>query len=706
MGFKVSARRRARSQNFFAKNTLDNLSTSLSYTNSFSRSSQIDSSRRIAWSGDASYNLTFGSKNYVEPFKWVGQAPLLGKLTNTKLYYSPQSLSLQLQATKSKDFSETRLAGSRKGVVSNTSVYTAVTNFRTAMKLVENINLDFSYGFTSDLLSRRRAETLAFQAFEDSVRLVRRGDLTIAQFDTLKPKPIIQSKQGLTTLLSGEHEVVSLAQAFGVKYSPNLFRWFNPNLSYGSNYRYSNNIQQGTVGRSAGTTKTFTASSTLRFADLFQIFKRKESPRGRETPERQRPAPRLPPGQQEQPQDEPDEGEVERQEPPRNLDDENREPPQEKENKDKDAKKQKEESKSKEDKPGRGISPLQFFSLFTKFKDVSINFSRNDSYSDNALNDGTPSWRYRLGFTRNPGVRQLYEKVAAPSAFQRRDNLSLSSGLDVSRSFNITVRFDHDQQRSESRSTAITADKKKIETATITGSSSDSWLRTSELGLSFLPDADIPFPEWTVTWSGLERIKLFGKFATSMSLSHGFGGKKSTVWNGSPERITSEDFSFNFRPLIKVNATLKNGMVTSFQYSKTTGERPTYSFNSGLNKLDTLSAALSRNNEMSFTLTYSKQSGFKIPLPFLKNKELRNSIDLSVTYLRSSSESGLRRGTADDISANSTKRWSFSPRMTYSFSNRVRGGAHFEIGKTESKLSGDTNIKELGIDINISIRGE
>jgi hypothetical protein len=44
--------------------------------------------------------------------------------------------------------------------------------------------------------------------------------------------------------------------------------------------------------------------------------------------------------------------------------------------------------------------------------------------------------------------------------------------------------------------------------------------------------------------------------------------------------------------------------------------------------------------------------------------------------------------------------------MTYSFSNRVRGGAHFEIGKTESKLSGDTNIKELGIDVNISIRGE
>jgi cell surface protein SprA len=706
IGFNVSARRRARSQNFWVKNTLDNLSTSLSYTNSFARSSQIDSSRRIAWAGDVGYNLAFGSKNYIEPFKWIGKAPLLGKLTNTKLYYTPQNLSAQLQATKSKDFSRTRLAGSRNGVVSNTSVYTAVTNFRTAMKLVENINVDFSYGFTSDLLSRRRTEALALQAFEDSLRLVRQGKLTIAQFDTSKPKPVIKSKQGLITLFNGDN-VVNLAQSFGVKYSPNLFSWLNPNLNYSSNYRYSNNIQQGNVGRSAGTTKSFTASTNLRFAELFQIFKRKESSPGRETPERKRPAPRLPPGQQQKPdEDNPSEGDEERPEPSPNLDDENRERPQDKENKGQDEKKQKEERPSKEDKPGRGISPLQIFSLFTKFKDVSINLSRNDSYSDNALSDGRPSWRYQLGFTRNPGIRQLYETVAAPSAFQRRDNISLSSGFDVSRSFNITVRFDHDQQRSESRSTAITSDRRKIETATITGSTSDSWLRTSELGLSFLPDIDIPFPEWTVTWSGLERIKLFSKFTTNMSLSHGFGGKKSSVWNGSPDRVTSDDFAFNFRPLIKVNMTLKNGMIASFQYSKTTGERPTYNYDPLTDERITQSASLNRNNEMSFTLTYSKQSGFKIPLPFLKNKELRNSVDLSVTYLRSSSESGLRRGTADDISANSTKRWSFSPRMTYSFSNRVRGGAHFEIGKTESKLSGTTNIKELGIDINISIRGE
>jgi cell surface protein SprA len=667
LGFNVSARRRSRSQNFFVKNTLDNITSSLSYTRSSARSSQIDSSRRESWSGDVGYSLNFGAKNYVEPFKWIGKAPLLGKLTNTKLYYTPQNLSTSLQATKNHDFSKTRLAGSRNGVVSNTDVYTAVTNFRGAMKLVENISFDFSHGFTSDLLSRGRA-------YKDS--LDRGGTL---------PFPVAP-KQGLLALLSGDHEVVSLTQSAGVKYSPNLFSWFNPNISYNSNYRYGNNIQQGEIGRSAATNKTVTASSTLRLGELFKFSQRKDAPSGRETPDRnQRQAPRLPPGQRR-----PDEENPTEEEAPPPSDDEERVTPPDEERQEKSQKEK--DDKKKEDKPRRGISPLQLFSVFTKFKDVSVNFSRNDSYSNYALQTGRPSWGYQLGFTRNTGIPQVANVTTTPSTFQRRDNYSASSGFDISRSFNITVRYDHDETRNES--------------TTITGTTSDSWLRSSELGLSFIPNVDIPFPEWSVRWSGLEKFKLFGKFASNLSVEHGFGGKKSLTWNGKPDRKTSEDFAFNFRPLIKVNSTLKNGMVVTFQYSKTSGDRPTYNYDAVLDSVFFQSSAITRTNEMSFTLTYSKQSGFKIPLPFLKNKELRNSVDFSATFLRSTSESGLRRGTADDISANSTKRWSFSPRMTYSFSNRVRGGAHFEIGKTESKLTGTTNIKELGIDINISIRGE
>jgi len=668
-GFNVSARRRSRAQNFFIKNTLDNLTGALSYTKSSAQSSQIKFSRREAWSGDVGYNLNFGAKNYIEPFKWIGKAPLLGKLTNTKLYYTPQNFSATLAATKSEERSETRLAGSRAGVLTEAAAYSAVTNLRTSLKLVENISFDFSHGFTSDLLVRGRA-------YKDSVK--KGGPL---------PYPV-RPKQGLLALLSGDHEVVSLTQSAGVKYSPNLFSWFNPNLSYNSNYRYGNNIQQGEVGRSAGTSTTLTASSTLRLGDMFKIFKRKDAPSRGATPERKpRTAPRLPPGQREPDEDNPDEDEQRRprddDEPDAAPDDKERPAPQDQDDK-------KKGEKKKEDQPRRGISPLQLFSVFTIFKDVSVNFSRNDSYSDYALQTGRPNLRYQLGLTRNAGLGRVTGVQTTPSAFTRRDNYSASAGFDISRNFNVTARFDHDESRNES--------------TTITGTTSTSWLRSSELGLSFIPDVDTPFPEWSVRWSGLEKFKWFGKFATSLSVEHGFGGKKSSAWNGAPDRITGEDFNFNFRPLIKVNSTLKNGMVVTFQYSKTSGDRPQYSFipasDTTLARLNFESSSITRTNEMSFSATYST-SGFKF-LFFKKG----NSADLSVTFLKNASESGLRRGTADDISANSTKSVSFKPRMTYSFSNRVRGGAHFEIGETESKLTGKTKILELGIDINISIRGE
>ena len=152
-------------------------------------------------------------------------------------------------------------------------------------------------------------------------------------------------------------------------------------------------------------------------------------------------------------------------------------------------------------------------------------------------------------------------------------------------------------------------------------------------------------------------------------------------------------------------------MVTTVQYNKTSGYKPTYN-PIGREDEDGFidyfqSAAFSKTNDLSFTHTYSKRSGFRVPLPFLKNKELKNSVDLSVNYTRSLNESSAKYSRdSQEVVNNSTKRWEFSPRVTYTFSTRVRGGAHFTYGKTESRLIGNTTIKELGIDVNISIRGQ
>jgi cell surface protein SprA len=675
----LSVRRRSRSQNFFIKNTLDNLSGSLSYTSSTAVSSQIALSKRIGWSGDASYNLTFGSQNFIQPFKWIGKAPLLSKLTNTKLYYTPQSFSAQLQASNTKDSSQTQILDPltykiSKGVLSSVSTYTSTHSYRTAMKLVENLNLDFSRSFTSDLLNRLRVYN----------QRRNRGNSNAAA-------ALARPQAGLMSLLTGDNEVVNMSQAFGARYTPNLFNWFNPNLSYSANYRYSNNIQQGSIGRSAGTNTSFTANGSLRFSELFKIFKRKDSPPSRETPGRTRQAPRLPPGERQKPEPQRNEGEERGDEEPAPAPSEQRperQPPGQPQ--DKNGKPEKQE---KEDKPGRGISPVEILRFFGKFKDVSLQYTRSDNFSHAALDSiKTPNWKYQLGFVPRPGIGTVRGITTTPRIYQRGDNYSLGSGLELGRNFNITLRFEHDQRRNEGTTT--------------TGSVSDSWMRFGK-ARGQADQGGLPFPEWTVTVSGLERLNPFKRFATSMSLSHGFGGKRTQTWRDNPGNITDEDFSLNFRPLIKINLSWKNGMVSSLQYNKTSGDRPTYIFSSEQNALIEQGAQITRNTDISFTTTYSKQSGFRLPLPFLKNKELRNSVDLSITFLRNVSETAQRRGgNSQELGGQKTTRWSFNPRMTYSFSNRVRGGAHFEVGQTKSLLSGTTNIKELGIDVNISIRGE
>jgi hypothetical protein len=661
-GINFSIRRRVKSQNFFVKNTIDNLSGSLSYTNSNLSNSQMLYSDRIAWSGDANYNLTFGQKNFLKPFGWIGRAPLLGKLSATKLYFTPQNIGAQLQATNSKSASQTRIVDSKTnvtidslGVLSRISSYTAVYGVRTSMKVIDPLTMDFSRTHTADLLSKAR---------RDSSRT-----------------------DGLAGLLNGNYDLVNAGQSFSLRYNPNLFNWLVNNFNYTSNYRFTNNIQQQQVGRNTGTNVSFTASTTLRLAQMFEPLTRRKStttpPRAvGETRQPPRPAP-----DQKPPRPEPGAGE-EKDEPEKEGGQAERKP-QEEPSKEEQPKQG--EQKKKDEARGAGISPLDLVRLFTKLKDITVSFSRTRNYANNSLKEGTPSLRYQFGLTGNPEVDQVQGLTTLPSSFVGTINYSAQTGVDITRYLNLTLRFEHNESRNEN--------------TTISGTSSDSWMRTENLGLPFLPEVDIPFPEWTLNWNGLERIKLFGFFATNMGLSHGFGGKRSSIWSGQDDRVTSEDFSFNFRPLIKVNVSWKNGMISAFQYNKTTGERPTYlPYKSDPNHIE--SATLTRNSDMSFTTTYSKRSGFRIPLPFLRNKELKNSVDLSLTFSKNSSTSALKRTGGAESNANETKRWTLEPRMTYSFSNRVRGGAFFIFGKTESKLSGTTDIKELGVDVNISIRGE
>lgn len=464
-------------------------------------------------------------------------------------------------------------------------------------------------------------------------------------------------ENGIMGLFSGDIDDLSRDQNVNVDYAPQVFTWLTQKYSYSSAFRFTNNITNQRTGRSAGTNTNLSANFTLKFSQLFKGSTSSErSTRRRQPPGRRR----TPPGERR--------GEEQKQE-------------EEKEG----------EEKSREERiKERKVNPINALKLIarglSKFRDVNVTISRRRNVSNLGLEAGVPTFAYQLGLTTDPGLATVPDISTNTFTQNITESISISSGLQLSKNVDLQVRFSHDAQRSE--------------TTQITGNYSDSWL--------LLGDLSLPFPEWSVSISGLEKIKLFSRFISRMSLSHNFTGKRSIVWKDDVEQKTKEDFSISFRPLAKVSISWKNGMQTNLQIDRTRGFNNTFNpvFIDDFLELRQVGGQRTTQENITFSTTYSKRSGFRLPLPFLKNKELKNSVDFSVTFNMSRTVNESIRGqNGEYVVASERSSWTFEPRMTYSFSNRVRGGAHFQIGKTKSTLAGDVSIKEFGIDVNISIRG-
>ncbi|MCA9742480.1 MAG: cell surface protein SprA [Deferribacteres bacterium] len=466
-------------------------------------------------------------------------------------------------------------------------------------------------------------------------------------------------ESGWMGLFNGDIVDLSKGQNLNADYSPQFFNWLNNKVSYSSNYRYTNNITNQRTGRSAGTSTNLSANMTLKFSQLFKSTPSQGATTRRRTPPGRR---RTPPGQRQGEEQNKDDAEKDKAE---------------------------EDTEASEEKPkGRSINPLDAIKFIGKalsnFRDISLTASRRKNISNIGLEEGDPTFEYMLGFTSDPGLGTVADVATNTFTENITESFGASTGLQLSRNFDLTLRFTHDEQRNA--------------TTQVTGNYSDSWLK--------LGDFNLPFPEWTLSISGLEKLKLFSVFAKSITASHNFTGKRSIVWKSDRDQTTKEDFSISFRPLLKVSISWHNGMQTNFQIDRTRGFNNTFNpiFIDDFLELRQVGGQRSTQQNISFSTNYSKRGGLKIP--FFKNP-LNNTIDFSVTFNMNSTINESIRGESNEYVVSSERSsWTFEPRVTYSFSNRVRGGTHFQIGKTKSTLAGDVSIKEFGIDVNISIRGQ
>lgn len=428
-------------------------------------------------------------------------------------------------------------------------------------------------------------------------------------------------------------EATSRTQNVSTNFSPKLFSWLTPSLKYNANYRWNFNPQMKTqqMGQSANVSANFTFSGTFDTKKLVQAFSKKPS---RTTSRTRQPVRRRRPEQKE------------------------------------------EEKEPQEEKEEKKVFPLlSVFSLvgklIQKIDPISLSLSQTKSANDRGIL-GTPSFAYQIGSVLDPGV-PYSPNATNPSTTKRDQRIQIRSGFSITSQ--LTTKFDYSYSSSENQTTQITGN---IQRSTLL------W-----------KDTDIPFPNWTLQWRGLEKLPLISRLTKSVSLSHQFSGKKTETWNEQPDSVTQVTISRDFRPLLGLSFTFKNGLTANVQYTTTESISEQTKYSSGRTKRT--------STNINISAKYDLRGGLKIP--FFK-KRIENAINISVTFTSSLNATSQSRGAKGEyVDMSRTKNWSFQPKITYTFTRTVRGGINLELGEREDLRMGKTKITAFGINANISLSG-
>lgn len=605
-GMSVSFGINSRSQNFFVKHLLTKVKASYSRNESEGSDSRTQYRSSMSESGSMSWGIAFGANNFIKPFKWLGSSRFLMKLTDLKLYYTPQTLTTSHSGARSINESMTR-----SGVSSSNRSFILNRSYGLGMKVTETLSYDIKRGYVHDVRGINQ-------------ELLQEG--------------LAEKKIGLLT---------SIDNSLSLKYAPQIFSWFTPNFTYTTGFKYGYNRQQTLAPRNATQNRTFQGSVNLNISTFYKAIYRPGVNRGPRTAGAPpgRAAPGAAPG-------------------------------------------------AAQPKAGSKLnfSVMGILSgFFNAFEPFSVSYNTRDNMSIYGIN-GMPNNNFQYGFSPNPGVGTETAitggaEGSSSTSFDRGSNgtnttMSVSSGINFSRNISIRLKYDD--------SYSLNANGK-----TTTGQRSKSWMQIGETAMVF--------PGWTASVRSLEKLPVLGKYFQRVTLDHNFSGRANEtfervkVGGKDKDNVTKEDKDSSFRPLIGMTMSMKNGISMSVRYNTTLKEASSKAYSNSVSR--------NSSSDISVTANYSKRSDFRIPLPFLRNKKLKNNVDIALTFSTGMTrQEDSKDGKPFQVKAE-TKKWMLKPDINYSFSERVKGGMFFEIGKTSNKMTGDISYKEFGLNVNIQIRG-
>ena len=503
-GIGTNLRTLSRSKAWYLYYTIDQMMLDFDYSVKDSRNYNTDLSRSVNYRNTMTFSIPFGSNNYVEPLRFLKNVPLLKKLNDQKLYYTPQNASADLSLSEIK--TATKLKRDSVAILDTTTV--SSRSVKSTYKLLPSINLTYSRSHKSN------ASVYGMTTRDLYHNIFTKGDF------------------GLDT---------DIQQSTSTSFKPNLFSWLSPTFTYSTNFslNYSNidlkNLQRNASSR---ITKQFGLGfSPSKLTSLIYTPSKKTAQQTARSGAR----PRRPTRQ-------------------------TKEEGQDDENKD-DETKSKEESDQESSKnvrtPIKIPNPLiLIYNLFNSWQQIRTQYTVSNNFTNPYVSD-IPNWRYQFGLTGSPGVG----KSGMPEGYKTYDTdgttqtLSTSTDYQLFNYFLISLKHDYSTTRTnkginKSGSDNITyyvgSDEPLTDSSDVIGS-----------GRSLIPDWTVQVKGL----EKLDFFKQFAK-SLSLNHGRSGKYSATTKLEKDKMVPVRQTFTLAYSPLIQINISWIWNFSTSFRWNK------------------------------------------------------------------------------------------------------------------------------------------
>lgn len=728
---------------WYIKETINNITLGFNYNITQSRNPTTERNEKWVWNANMNYNLNFSKENYFKPV----DIPIIGDFIglfddykDVKVFFSPTKFDAAFTASRNYSFNLTRTDSARPNIQRD---FTTTRKFGFGWQFTEggllNLGLNYSADFQSSLTNLLTKE--------------------IGVDSRNQPIIIERSESEIWSDIFGGAffgDDFNFKQSFDLRAQPKLpTLWgidkaFSLTLNYSVSYNWRNNFTQAEIGRSASWSNRYGASLNIRWKSLWEPLFGEESKSTTATrpgaTQQQGRGGRTTRGQGRETERDVD----------KEIEGANEETVQSDST----------EIDDGPSTISKGFSYIKaaIKYILVDYDQIRFNFTQTTSLANTGLaGAGTgfnnfwgfsehyskgPSRAYMLGFSFNAGPRAPNGNLS--DNFSQKNNFDFSTSrplwegatLDVKWNVGWGIQKNTSLETNEDGTVTITnlnssgtldrsflsipnflffnffdnniakvaslynpnAERRSenLSNAFIEGFESFPWLSKIPLLGDFI--RYIPRPNWSITWSGLEKFSFLKDIAQRVQLKHAYTSKYTEGWKIDPDgnkQIQTQKITYGFAPLVGVSLTFTeifDGNVTgSVQYNTTSNYdlgTTTRNITEGFSK------------DISFTASYSK-SGFEIPLFGLS---LQNDIEISLSYTTSENSTVIyemdnfnEEGTPQD----GTTRTSIEPRIKYVMSSRVTLSLFYKRTSVEPKGAAripPTTTNEAGLEVHISIQ--